>query len=338
MKIGIIGCGAITRFRHAPECDSNPNIEIAGFFDLVMDRAQELVERYGGRIYSTYEDMLMDETVDGVIVCTSNATHAEVTIKSLRAGKHVLCEKPLATIIEDGIAMDKAAKEAGKLLMIAQNQRMDIAHVKAKEIINSGELGKVISFKTEFSHSGPENWGVDKTKNTWFFNKNAAILGAMGDLGVHKIDLMRWMLEEEFVSISAIVGAFDKKDSDGEPIGVDDNAICLLTTNNGIVGTVTASWSNYGLVDNSTKIYCTKGVIKIYETPQYGIEVLMKNGESIQYKLPAQPRSGIVDAFADAVVKGKESPISAGDAVKTLKVIFAALEASKSGNRLSIEY
>ncbi len=338
MKIGIIGCGAITHFRHAPECESNPNIEIAGFFDLVVDRAQELVERYGGRVYKTYEDMLEDETVDGVIVCTSNATHAEVTIKSLKAGKHVLCEKPLATTVEDGNAMDKTAKEVDRLLMIAQNQRMDIAHMKAKEIISSGVLGKVIFFKTEFSHSGPENWGVDKTKNTWFFNKNAAILGAMGDLGVHKIDLMRWMLEDEFVNISAIVGAFDKKNTDGDPIGVDDNAICLLETSSGIVGTVTASWSNYGIVDNSTTIYCANGVIKIYQTPKYLVEVTKKNGESILYKLSEQTRSGIVDAFADAVANGKESPISAGDAVKTLKVIFAALEASESGNRVSIEY
>lgn len=338
MKIGIIGCGAITCLRHAPECESNPNIEVAGFFDLVEDRARELVERYGGKAYRTYEDMLNDEDVDGVIVCTSNATHAEVTIKSLKAGKHVLCEKPLATIVEDGIAMEKTAKEAGRLLMIAQNQRMDSAHIKAKEIIASGLLGRVIFFKTEFSHSGPENWGVDKTKNTWFFNKNAAILGAMGDLGVHKIDLMRWMLEDEFVNISAIVGSLDKKAADGKPITVDDNAICLLETKNGVVGTVTASWSNYGSVDNSTTVYCTDGVIKIYETLQYGVEVIRKNGESILYKLPVQTRSGIVDAFEDAVANGKESPISAGDAVKTLKVIFAALEASERRARVSIEY
>ncbi len=338
MKIGIIGCGAITCFRHAPECDSNPDIEIAGFFDLVENRASELAGRYGGRVYKNYEDMLNDKEVDGVIVCTSNSTHAEVTIKSLQAGKHVLCEKPLATIVEDGIAMDKAAKDAGKLLMIAQNQRMDAAHVKAKELISSGVLGKVIFFKSEFSHSGPENWGVDKTKNTWFFNKNSAILGAMGDLGVHKIDLVRWMLEEDFENVSAIVGAFDKKDADGNPISVDDNAICLLTTKNGIVGTVTASWSNYGLLDNSTKIYCTNGVIKINEAPQCGVEVVWKNGETVSYKLPAQTRSGIVDAFVDAVVKGKESPISAGDAVKTLKVIFAALKASESGIKVPIEY
>lgn len=338
MRIGIIGCGAITRFRHAPECESNPNIQISGFFDIFEDRAAELAGIYGGKVYKNYEDMLKDIDVDGVIVCTSNATHAEVTIKSLKAGKHVLCEKPLATTVEDGIAMDEVATECGKLLMIAQNQRMDIAHMKAKEIISSGELGKVIFFKSEFSHSGPENWGIDKSKNTWFFNKNSAILGAMGDLGVHKIDLMRWMLGDEFVKISAIVGALDKKSSDGEPISVDDNAICLLETSKGIVGTVTASWSNYGAVDNSNVIYCENGVIKIGVSPNYGVEVTKKNGESILYKLPEQIRSGIVDAFADAVENGMESPISANDAVKTLRVIFAALEASKSGSRITIQY
>lgn len=338
MKIGIIGCGAITHFRHAPECMQNPDIEIAGFFDLVNDRAQEFAEKYGGKVYETYEDMLADRNVDGVIVCTSNATHAEVTIKSLKAGKHVLCEKPLATTVEDGIAMAKTSKECKKLLMVAHNQRMDAAHVKAKEIIKSGVMGKVISFRTEFSHSGPENWGVDKTKNTWFFNKNAAILGAMGDLGVHKIDLMQWMLEEDFNSVSAVVGAFDKKTSEGDPIGVDDNALCLLTTQSGIVGVVTAAWSNYGVVDNSTIFYCSNGVVKTLATPEYGVEIAYKNGERTFYKLPEQTSSGIVDAFVDAVIRGTETPISAEDAVKTLKVIFSAIESSRTGNRVSIKY
>ncbi len=338
MKIGIIGCGAITRFRHAPECQSNPNIEVAGFFDLVEGRAGEMVEIYGGKVYAAYEDMLEDAEVDGVIVCTSNATHAEVTVKSLEAGKHVLCEKPLSTTVADGIAMSKTAVKAGRLLMIAQNQRYDIAHVKAKEIIGSGVLGKVISFKTEFSHSGPENWGIDKTKSTWFFNKNTAILGAMGDLGVHKIDLMRWILEEEFINISAIVGSFDKKDAEGEPIKVDDNSLCLLETDGGIIGTVNASWSNYGAVENSTTIYCTDGVIKIYAAPLHEIKVIRKNGENILYELPEQTRSGVVDAFERAIANGGKSPISAEDAVKTLKVVFAAIEAAESGKKVTVQY
>lgn len=338
MKIGIIGCGAITRLRHAPECKLNPDIEIAGFFDLVKDRAKEMIELYGGKLYEAYEDMLADDEVEGVIVCTSNATHAEVTVKSLKAGKHVLCEKPLATTVEDGILMAETSKECGKLLMIAQNQRLDTAHIRVKEIIKSGMLGKVISFKTEFSHSGPENWGVDKTKNTWFFNKNSAILGAMGDLGVHKIDLMRWILDEEFVSISAIMGAFDKKTADGEPIGVDDNAICLLATQSGVIGTVAASWSNYGIVDNSTTVYCSNGVIRTLAAQEYGFEVIQKSGEKIHYKLPEQTNSGIVNAFADAVINGKPSPISGEDAVKTLRVVFSAIDASNAGQKIFIKY
>ncbi len=338
MRIGIIGCGAIARFRHAPECMLNPQIEIAGFFDLVKDRAKEMAGKYGGRVYEAYENMISDEKVDAVIVCTSNATHAEVTIKSLKAGKHVLCEKPMATTVDDGILMSKTSKECGKLLMIAQNQRMDAAHIKAKEIIKSGIVGKVVSFRTEFSHSGPENWGVDKTKGTWFFNKSMAILGAMGDLGVHKIDLMRWMLEDEFASVTAVMGAFDKRTSEGKPIGVDDNAICLLTTQNGAIGTITASWSNYGSVDNSTTIYCSNGVVKILAEQEYGVEATLKSREKILYSLPEQVKSGIVDAFADAVINKKESPISGEDVVKTLKVVFSAMEASSTGSKVLMKY
>ena len=133
LKIGIIGCGKITEVRHAPEYAENPNCQLVAFFDVVPERAKALAEQYGGVAYDSIEALLASD-VDAVSVCVANAYHAQASIQALKAGKPVLCEKPMATTPEDCEAMVAAAKAAGKFLMIGQNQRLAKAHVKAREI------------------------------------------------------------------------------------------------------------------------------------------------------------------------------------------------------------
>ena len=335
MNIGIIGCGKITRTRHGPECYNNSKINIAGFFDVIPNRAKELVEQYGGRVYISYQDMLADKQVDAVIVCTSNATHASITIDALNAGKHVLCEKPISINLEDAILMRETSRDTDKMLMIAHNQRYDLAHIKAKEILKSGVIGDVITFKTEFSHSGPDNWSIDSGNSTWFFNKDEAFLGSMGDLAVHKIDLMRWFLEDRFVSVMASVKTLDKRDASGNLIGIDDNAVCILTSKNGVIGTVHSSWTNYGIMNNSTIFYGTKGVLKIYHNPKYSISVETDLGV-MTHKLNEQKNSGVVDAFVEAIITGESSPISAEEGIRGLSVILAAIKSCKEGKVITI--
>jgi predicted dehydrogenase len=98
--------------------------------------------------------------------------------------------------------------------MIGHNQRFVPSHQKAKQLIESGELGKIYSFRTAFGHSGPETWSVDGLES-WFFKKDQAVIGAMGDLGVHKADLLRYILGEEFVEVGAFVETTAKKNTDG---------------------------------------------------------------------------------------------------------------------------
>ena len=118
VKIGIIGCGKVAQVRHIPEGLANPNATIVGYYDYSEKRAQETASTYGGKVYKNYEDMLNDSQIDAVCVLTPNNTHAEISIAALGSGKHVLCEKPMATTIEDCEAMVLASKEAGKSLMI----------------------------------------------------------------------------------------------------------------------------------------------------------------------------------------------------------------------------
>lgn len=130
--IGIIGCGKISQVRHIPEYLANPDARIVGLFDNNMERAAELAQKIGAKAYDTLDALLADPEIDAVSVCVANVAHCEVTVKALRAGKHVLCEKPMAITIEECELMVKTAEECGRKLMIGQNQRLAQAHAMAR--------------------------------------------------------------------------------------------------------------------------------------------------------------------------------------------------------------
>src|SRR5207245_3514919 len=143
------------------------------------------------------------------VVAGPNALHAQQTIEALNAGKHVLCEKPMATTREDAKAMLAAAEKNKKFLMIGLNQRLMPPHIRAKEILQAGKLGKVLSSRPAFKHPGPEGCSVDAGKS-WFFKKGQAYMGVTGDLGVHKADLMRWLLDQAFAEVGGIITTIDE--------------------------------------------------------------------------------------------------------------------------------
>lgn len=162
IKVGVIGCGKIAITRHLPEYASNPDAEIVGVYDFNLERAKEVAEQYQTRAYESVEEMLNDPQIEAVSVCVRNSDHSKVTVDALRAGKHVLCEKPMAVSLDECKEMVKTAEKTGKKLMIGHNQRFNRTHMKAKELIQNGAIGKVLSFKTTFGHGGPETWTIDK--------------------------------------------------------------------------------------------------------------------------------------------------------------------------------
>ena len=97
IKVAIIGCGKIAQVRHLPEYAANPNVELVGYYDLNRERAEKVAAQYGGKVYDTYFDLLNNPAIDAVSICVDNRSHAEITTYALYAGKHVLCEKPMAT-------------------------------------------------------------------------------------------------------------------------------------------------------------------------------------------------------------------------------------------------
>lgn len=328
MNVGIIGCGKIAQVRHAPECSRNPLIRISGFFDRVPARAEALSRQYGGKRYETCEEMLADTSIDAVIICTANITHAKISVQALRAGKNVLCEKPATVSVEEAQRVAEEVARTGKLFMIAQNQRFDLVNRKAKELLQMGAIGTLVTFRAEFSHGGPEQWSIDAS-NSMYIRKNESFLGALGDVGIHKIDLMRWMLEDEITGVSASVETLQKRDLSGKLIEVDDNAVLLLKTQKEYRGSIFASWTNYGYCESSVILYGTRGTMHVSDSVMDStIRITRADGCEEVYRFPPQQDSGTVDAFTAAVGGHTPSPVAITEGIRDMQVIKAALESS----------
>lgn len=332
LRVGVIGCGSIARHRHLPEYAANPNVELVAVCDNNAERALEIGEKYGVPSYTSFVELLRNAEVDAVSVCTPNYLHAPISNAALLAGVHVLCEKPMATSEEEAKSMIETAKNSGKKLMIAHNQRFVASHQKARQLIQNGEVGKIYSFRTAFGHGGPEGWSVEG-KEGWFFQKDKAFVGAMGDLGVHKTDLLRYILGEEIVEVGAFVETSAK-----EFATVDDTAVCVLKTESGIIGTLAASWSYVSKEDNSTIIYGENAILRLEDDPTNSLVVQYKNGDVVNYQLGkiqsndegGQSSSHVIDLFVDAVLNDREVAVSGEEGMKSLGVILAALESNET--------
>ncbi|MGF7032963.1 putative dehydrogenase [Paenibacillus mucilaginosus] len=336
LRIAVIGCGSISKHRHIPEYAANPHVELVAFVDPVGERAEHYASLHGGKAFSDYETMLSEIKPDAVSVCTPNATHAPISIAAAKAGAHVLVEKPMAATEEEGLAMIEAAKAAGVYLMVGHNQRFMPPHVKAKEVLSSGRLGKVLTFRTSFGHPGPEGWSVDG-RESWFFRKPEAVMGAMGDLGVHKSDFIRWLLGEEVADVTGFIGTQHKEGTE-----VDDNAICVLRMKSGIIGSLVASWTYYKGEDNGTILWCENGVLKIGTDPNDQVIVELRDGTVERYKVGAiatnekQVASGVIDAFVESIVTKTPPSVSGEEGLRSLKVILAAFESQNTGRVISL--
>ncbi|WP_079477986.1 Gfo/Idh/MocA family protein [Halobacillus salinus] len=339
LQVAVIGCGSIAQHRHLLEYNANENVEITAVCDLVEDRVEKVAKQYGAKAYTSYEELLAKENVDVVSVCLPNYLHAPVSIAALNAGAHVLCEKPMATSRLEAEQMIEAAEISGKKLMIAHNQRFVPSHQKARELIESGAIGKVYSFRTAFGHGGPEGWSADGA-NSWFFKKEQAFIGAMGDLGVHKADLLRYILGQEFVDVAGFVENNAKSD-----ITVDDNAVCILRSESGIVGTMAASWAYKPSEDNSTIIYGEKGTLRLEDDPEYSLIAQYTNGDVVNYQLGkiqsnddgGQSNSHVIDHFVDSVLQDKQPLVTGEEGMKSLDVILAALRSGETGQISKLE-
>lgn len=185
----------------------------------------------------------------------------------------------------------------------------------------------------------PEGWSIDGAES-WFFNKEKAFIGAMGDLGVHKADLMRYLLGE-FTEVGAFIETNAKQNTE-----VDDNAVCILRTESGIIGTLAASWAYVsGGGDNSTIIYGEKGTLRLEADPEYSLIEEYRDGSAVYHKLDkiqtneegGQTSSNVISHFVESIVQNKEPLISGEEGMKSLQIILAALESQETKRIVSLK-
>jgi UDP-N-acetylglucosamine 3-dehydrogenase len=330
LRVGVIGCGAIAQRRHLPEYLNRNDVEIIAVCDFNLQRAEQVAKQFGAKYaFQTHQELLGCKEIEAVSVCAPNHLHASISVEALNAGKHVLCEKPMATNLIEAKSMIDASVNNNVKLMIGHSQRFMSVHLKAKEILEQGKLGKVLSFQSHFGHSGPENWSVDGTKS-WFFKQDEAFAGVLGDLGIHKADLVRWLLSDEVSEITSMYGTLHKNTN------VDDHAVILMKTQKGAIGTITASWVCYPNEVNSTIIFCEKGTIKIGVDPNYGLIVEHINKQRELYDLEKiqsneigeQFNSGVIDHFVEGIINGTGHSITGEDGYKSLEIVLAGMHSA----------
>ena len=340
LRVGMIGCGQIAKCLHIPDYAGCPQAELVALCDLIAPKAKALAGEWAPNavIYTDYKKMLKEAALDAVTVALPNYLHAPVTIDALHAGCHVNVEKPMACSSEEAQKMIDVAKKCKRLLNVNQSQRRFAPHAKAKEIIDSGIMGKILHVTAMFGHEGPENWSPT---GKWFFKKKEARFGAMADLGVHKADLVRFLTGKEVAEISAFYETIEKKNTD-----VEDNFVSCLKFTDGTVGTLCSSWTVKGMDCNYCILHCSKGTLRICELPDRPLVANLVNPEcEIVFPVPRavtnDDRSWGLDvsgAFVRSIL-GLEKPYCPGEeGKKSLDVILAAEKAALTGKTVKLKH
>lgn len=332
VRIVIIGSGDISRKRHIPGILQASNGELRGFCNRSMERTEEAVSKWGGIAYRTYEDVLNDEDVDAVLIATPTPTHYELTMRALRAGKHVLCEKPLALDSREGAKMVSAAVAENRKLMVCHVQRLYEPCQWAKRLIASGEIGRVLSFRTFLGVKGTA--AAPAAENLPWKN-------SVAELGSHRIDLMRYLLHAEAKRVFADLTQLDRDKPDAALVSGDDNTMAIVEYENGIRGIMGFSRTSYGGNDRTTTIFGTEGVLTIYgeECP---LMLIRRSGEKICYPLTCEEQkkleiTNIHSLFFDCIENDTEPFISGSDGLAVMQVIDAMKESCQEGRWTTVQ-
>ncbi|WP_047599940.1 Gfo/Idh/MocA family protein [Pseudomonas sp. RIT288] len=242
--------------------------------DIDEELARDAAKQYGFAEYTTdWRDVINRPDVDIVDICTPNDTHAEIAIAAALAGKHVMCEKPMAMTVADAEKMQAAAQKTGVVTMVSYNYRHTPAIQMAKKLIDEGRIGKILSFRGYYL----QDWGADpSTPLSWRFNKAKAGSGTLGDIGTHVIDAAR-LLVGEFASVNSIVKTFiaerplpagrffgpaGQASSEKGQVDVDDAALTMIHFTNGVYGTIEVTRNAWGHHNQlGFEIHGTKGSI-----------------------------------------------------------------------------
>ncbi|MBS1704672.1 MAG: Gfo/Idh/MocA family oxidoreductase [Armatimonadetes bacterium] len=349
LKIGLIGAGGIARGAHVPGYKSvSEKCEIVAACDPSESAIEELKKEVGEvKVYSEYKDLLADKEIDAVSVTTPNAFHMQPTIDALKAGKHVLCEKPLAMNGEEARHMCAAARESGKILQVALQMRFGSGAQFLHKFIENGHLGDVYYARAKaLRRRGVPHWGV-------FIDKEKQGGGPLIDIGVHILDLTLFLMGYP-KPISATGKTWDTLakdpknanfwgDFDRSKFTVEDFAVGFIRFDNGACVTLESSFmANIEGDPFETQLFGTEAgaIVKGWGDEPVTIfkEMDQQYFEMKPQRLPHVPSSHTaeVQAFVDAILEGKPSPVP-GENGLTLNAIFDALyKSSETGKEEAV--
>ncbi len=342
MKIAVIGCGNIANNAHIPAYMKNPEAEIVYFCDILPERAEAAVEKYGcGKAVVDYKEVLADPQVEAVSVCTPNNVHAQIAIDVLRAGKNVLCEKPAARTYEEALEMQKVQHETGKVLNIGVVNRFNDSVNRIRDYINEGKLGEIyhvyISFRAH--RSIPGLGGA-------FTTKAIAGGGALIDWGVHFLDIVMYccgdpkpltVTGETFCKLGKDMENYVYTDMWAGPPKYDgvydvDDSVAGLVRTTGPVLTINGAWAqNIGESEMFIDFIGTKAGIRL----QYGKEFTVyttENNALVSYTPEFTMRNHFeneINAFIDCIKTGKKLPSHIDTAIITAQMMQALYDSAE---------
>ena len=331
MNVAIIGCGAIARRRHAPALSKYEGVCFYAVCDPVKENADDLAEEYYVKAFYDLKTLLSCKEVDAVIICTPERFHRDNVIEALRAGKHVLCEKPLALDAGQAEEIVQEWKKTDRILMVAFSQRTYKVHIMAKQLIQEEKIGKPVFFRTNLTQKGVEYTTLAGIQPDFYDKYLKNIGGALLSVGCHRIDLVDYLFDAHIEEVQAFTPTIDKSYAGGQKIDAEDHALINVKLSNGLAGLIWISWCNYGEAENETVVYGTNGTLKTFEGK--GIKIYYKDGSSEEFdtSVDYDEYQNITVGFLDALTKNKAVTADGMDGCRCMQVIDAVKRSNTSG-------
>lgn len=326
MKVAIIGCGLIGKKRaRALKPSSEDRLEIV--CDINKKRAEELSREFECEYETLWENVVSRPNIQIVIDSSINSVMERITLAALKAGKHVLCEKPLGRNVLEARSMVNAAESNNVLLKTGFNHRFHPALWMAKQLLNEGKIGKCLTIRAAYGHGGRPGM-----ENEWRSSREVSGGGELLDQGVHVIDLIRWFGGE-------IIEVYGKVETKFWSIEVEDNAFAILKTSQDVTAIFHVSWTNWRNIF-SFELFGSNGFLSVtglggnYGTESLAWGVRKSEGGKPDVKVfdfPGEDKSWEKEwqEFRSAVIEQRE-PIGSGiDGLKANMVVEALYKSSR---------
>ncbi|MGN7453454.1 Gfo/Idh/MocA family protein [Paenibacillus pasadenensis] len=350
LRVGIIGCGGIANGKHLPALSQNKHVVLAAFCDIEVDKARDAAEKYGiegAGVYADYRELLKDGSLDVIHVCTPNDSHAPISIASLEAGKHVMCEKPMAKTAAEARAMLDAAKRTGKKLTIGYNNRFRSDSQHLKKVCEAGELGDIYYARAHaIRRRAVPTWGV-------FLDEEKQGGGPLIDIGTHALDLTLWMMDN-YKPVSVTGSVYHKLGSkenaanawgpwDPAKFTVEDSAMGFIKMENGATITLEASWALNTLDIDEAKCSLSgteggadmKGGLRINgeENSRLFVKEIDLNAGGVAFYSGSSARDIDVEcaAWIDAILQDKDPVVLPEQALVVTEILEAIYESARTG-------